>query len=77
MEWISRMVVTFLIDSMVQVVVIAGLALVCSWALRRAAARYQHVLWVAALLLSSLLPVWSLKSANFPAVRGENYHNTS
>lgn len=77
MEWISRMVVTFLIDSMVQVAVIAGLALVCSWALRRAAARYQHVLWVAALLLSSLLPVWSLKSANFPAVRGENYHNTS
>ena len=70
MDWISRMLVTFLVNSVVQVAIIAGLALLCSVALRRAAAKYQYVLWVAALLLSSLLPLWSLKSATSPAVSG-------
>jgi|HubBroStandDraft_4_1064222.scaffolds.fasta_scaffold30318_4 beta-lactamase regulating signal transducer with metallopeptidase domain len=68
MDWISRMLVTFLVNSVVQVAIIAGLALLCSAALRHAAAKYQYVLWIAALLLSSLLPVWSLKSAISPAV---------
>lgn len=68
MEWISRILVTFLVNATVQATVIAGLALLCSLALRRAAARYQYVLWIAALLLSSLLPVWSLKPAISPAV---------
>src|ERR1035441_10096804 len=68
MDWISRMLVTFLVNSIVQVAIIAGLALLCSVALRRAAAKYQYVLWIAALLLSSLLPLWSLKSAISSAV---------
>ena len=68
MDWISRMLVTFLVNSIVQVAIIAGLALFCSAALRRAAAKYQYVLWIAALFLSSLLPLWSLKSAISSAV---------
>ena len=68
MEWISRMLVTFLVNSIIQVGIIAGLALLCSLALRRAAARQQYVLWIAALLLGSLLPIWSLKSAISPTV---------
>jgi beta-lactamase regulating signal transducer with metallopeptidase domain len=68
MDWISRMLVTFLVNSIVQVAIIAGLALLCSVALRRAAAKYQYVLWVAALFLSSLLPLWSLKPAISSAV---------
>jgi beta-lactamase regulating signal transducer with metallopeptidase domain len=74
MDWISRMFVTFLVNSIVQVAIITGIALLCSVGLRRAAARYQYILWIAALLLSSLLPLWSLKSASSPAasVRGHD-----
>jgi TonB family protein len=73
MDWISRILVTFLVNSIVQVAIIAGLALLCSVVLRRAAAKYQYALWIAALLLSSLLPLWSLKSAIFPAASGRVY----
>jgi beta-lactamase regulating signal transducer with metallopeptidase domain len=68
MNWISHALVTFLVNSIIQVALIAGFALLCSLALRRAAAKYQYALWIAALLLSSLLPLWSLKSSNSPVV---------
>jgi beta-lactamase regulating signal transducer with metallopeptidase domain len=61
------MLVTILVNSIVQVAIVAGLAFLCSVALRRAAAKYQYVLWIGALLLSSLVPLWSLKSAISPA----------
>jgi beta-lactamase regulating signal transducer with metallopeptidase domain len=67
MDWTSRMLVTFLVNSIAQVATIAGIALLCSVGLRRAAARYQYILWIAALLLSSLLPIWSLRWASSPA----------
>jgi beta-lactamase regulating signal transducer with metallopeptidase domain len=73
MGWISRMLVTFLVNSIAQVTIIAGLALLCSVALRRTAAKYQYVLWIAALLLSSLLPLSSLKSVISPHVSGGAY----
>jgi beta-lactamase regulating signal transducer with metallopeptidase domain len=60
MDWISRALIIFLANSIVQVKFVAGVAFVCSLALRRGPAKYQYVLWVGSLLLSSLLPVRSL-----------------
>jgi beta-lactamase regulating signal transducer with metallopeptidase domain len=63
MNAISETIVTFLINSAVHVAVVAVIALLCSVALRRVAAKYRYALWIASLLLASLLPLWSVRLA--------------
>ena len=63
MEKISGLVAGFLLNSAWQIIVIALVAWACSLALRNAAARYHHALWVAALVLSLALPLWGLLDA--------------
>jgi bla regulator protein blaR1 len=60
MERISEFVISFLLNAAWQIAVIALVAWVCSRFLRNAASRYCHALWVAALILSFALPLWSL-----------------
>ena len=56
MRTISQLLLTFLLNACWQIPLIAALASFCGWLLRRSAPRYRHVLWVAALFLSFLLP---------------------
>lgn len=65
METLSRAVATFLLNLVWQAPLIAVLAALLALALRRAPARQQHVLWAAALILSVLLPLWSV----WPVIR--------
>jgi beta-lactamase regulating signal transducer with metallopeptidase domain len=53
----SQLLLTFLLNAVWQIAVIAALASLGAWLLRRSAMRYQHWLWVAALCLSLLVPV--------------------
>ena len=59
MNRVSEIVLSFLLNATWQIAVIALVASVSSWLLRNVAARYRHFLWVGALLLSVVLPVWS------------------
>ncbi|MFL6209714.1 MAG: M56 family metallopeptidase [Pyrinomonadaceae bacterium] len=59
MEKISQLLLTFVLNACWQVVLVASVALLCARLLRGTAARQQHLLWVAALLLSVCLPVFS------------------
>jgi beta-lactamase regulating signal transducer with metallopeptidase domain len=60
MERISELVASFLLNATWQIAAIALFAWICSRLLRSAAARYRHALWVASLMLSLALPLWSL-----------------
>lgn len=65
METIDALVVTFLLNALWQVPVLAAAAALGARLLRRAPARHRFTVWLAALLLGTLLPFWSL----FPAQR--------
>ena len=52
----SQLLLTFLLNAVWQVALIAALASFGAWLLRYSAMRYQHWLWVAALCLSLLVP---------------------
>jgi len=56
MRTLSQLLLTFLLNACWQIPLIAALASFCGWLLRRSASRYRHILWVAALLLSFMLP---------------------
>jgi HEAT repeat protein/beta-lactamase regulating signal transducer with metallopeptidase domain len=56
----SELVAGFLLNATWQIAAIALFAWMCSRFLRSAAARYRHSLWVASLVLSLALPLWSL-----------------
>ena len=56
MRTISQLLLTFLLNACWQIPLIAALATFCDWLLRRSAARYRHLLWVAALLISFVVP---------------------
>ena len=53
----SQLLLTFLLNSLWQIALIAGLAALGSWLLRDSVARYRHWLWVSALCLAVLVPV--------------------
>jgi bla regulator protein blaR1 len=57
MRTISQLLLTFLLNSVWQIALIASLALISAWLLRNSAARYRHWIWVAALLLSVGVPL--------------------
>ena len=56
MRTISQLLLTFLLNSLWQIALIAGLAALGSWLLRDSVARYRHWLWVSALCLSFAVP---------------------
>lgn len=57
MKTSSQLLLTFLLNAVWQIALIAGLASFGAWLLRRSSVRYQHWLWVGALVLSLLVPV--------------------
>ena len=56
MRTISQLLLTFLLNSLWQIALIAGLAALGSWLLRDSVARYRHWLWVSALCLAFAVP---------------------
>jgi beta-lactamase regulating signal transducer with metallopeptidase domain len=54
---ISQLLLTFLLNAAWQIALIASLAAISAWILRHSAARHQHWVWVAALLLSFGVPL--------------------
>lgn len=56
MRTLSQLLLTFLLNSLWQVALIAALAAISSWLLRDSSARYRHWVWVAALFLSVGVP---------------------
>lgn len=52
----SQLLLTFLLNAVWQIALIAALASFGAWLLRHAATRYQHWIWVAALYLSLAIP---------------------
>ena len=57
MERISQALLTCLLNACWQIALITSVAALCAWLLRETAARYRHLLWVAALALCFCLPV--------------------
>src|ERR1044071_5497557 len=52
----SGLLLTFLLNAIWQVALIAALAALGSWLLRNSVARYRHWVWVSALCLAFLVP---------------------
>ncbi len=52
----SQLLLTFLLNALWQIALIAALAALGSWLLRNSVARYRHWLWVSALCLAFLVP---------------------
>ena len=52
----AQLLLTFLLNASWQVALVVAFAAACDWLLRPAAARYRHVLWVAALGLTFVVP---------------------
>ncbi|HEY3837026.1 MAG TPA: hypothetical protein VGL72_10665 [Bryobacteraceae bacterium] len=63
METISRWLLTFLLNSLWQVAVVAGVAAMACRFLRKSPASHWHAVWVTALMLAMVLPVASLRQA--------------
>ena len=60
MTRISELVLNFLLNATWQIVAITIVASVGARLLKHGPARYRHALWVASLLLSVVLPLWSV-----------------
>ncbi len=60
MDPISRLLLTYLANSIWMVAVIAGIAALLAKLLRRTPSAYRHLLWVTALVLAVLLPFASI-----------------
>jgi beta-lactamase regulating signal transducer with metallopeptidase domain/uncharacterized membrane protein YkoI len=71
----SQLLLTFLLNAVWQIALIAALASVGAWLLRRSTVRFQPWVWVAALFLSLLVPVVtavrSIPVATSSSVRSE------
>src|SRR2546426_6896205 len=65
---ISELLLNFLLNATWQIVVITFVASVGARLLKHAPARYRHALWVASLLLSVVLPLWSVFGVDPSAV---------
>ncbi|HEV2884707.1 MAG TPA: hypothetical protein VGW36_07615, partial [Pyrinomonadaceae bacterium] len=66
MRTVSQFLLTFLLNASWQILLIAAMACLCDRILSGAAARYRHTVWVVALFLTLLLPVFS-SATNFTA----------
>jgi beta-lactamase regulating signal transducer with metallopeptidase domain/cell division septation protein DedD len=63
METISRYLLTFLLNSIWQIALVAGVAMLAARLMRNGPASHRHMVWVAALIAAVLLPLASLRSA--------------
>src|SRR5580692_7811702 len=63
METISRYLLTFLLNSLWQIPLIAAVAALACRLMRNGPAGHRHAVWVAALLAAVLLPLASVRSA--------------
>ncbi|MBA3438419.1 MAG: M56 family metallopeptidase [Pyrinomonadaceae bacterium] len=64
MQTINQLVPIFLLNALWQGMILCATSLLCERAIRNlVAARYQHLLWVMALVLMLGLPLWSLRPA--------------
>ena len=59
MKTISQVLLTFLLNACWQIALVAAVASLCAWLLRRTPARYRHFVWVTALVISFGLPLLS------------------
>jgi beta-lactamase regulating signal transducer with metallopeptidase domain len=60
-EAASRLLATYLANALWQIPMLLGIASLCVCLLRRTSWACQHMLWVGALVLSTLLPMWGLR----------------
>ncbi len=63
MKTANELVLTFLLNACWQVALIGGAAMLGDLLLRRTAASYRHFLWMVALVMSPLLPIFSFSSS--------------
>jgi len=68
MRMSSPLVLTFLLNALWQVALIAGLAASGSWLLRNSVARYRHWLWASALCLAFFVPAFTASQTLFDTV---------
>ena len=58
---VSRVIGTYLANALWEVPVVFVIAIVCCYLLRRTSWAYRHLLWIGALALSALLPLYALR----------------
>jgi bla regulator protein blaR1 len=68
----SQLLLTFLLNAVWQVALIAGLAAFGSWLLRNSVARYRHWLWASALCLAFFVPAFTASQTLFDNVTQSN-----
>src|SRR5215213_10043504 len=68
----SQLLLTFLLNAVWQIAVIAAFASLGSWLLRNSIARYRHWLWATALCLSFLVPAFTSSRTLFDSVTQTN-----
>lgn len=72
METVNRLVLTFLLNALWQIALVACIAALSSRLMKKAPAAYRHWIWVMALGVSVLLPLESVRNSGttalFPAV---------
>src|SRR5690348_264223 len=68
----SQLLLTFLLNAVWQVALIAGLAAFGSWLLRNSVARYRHWLWSSALCLAFFVPAVTASQTLFDTVTPSN-----
>ena len=64
METLSPVLITFLVNSLWQITLIAGAAWLASMMLRDNPASHRHTIWIAALIASVALPIASVRSVS-------------
>jgi beta-lactamase regulating signal transducer with metallopeptidase domain len=67
MEMIDRALLTFLLNSLWQIPIVAGVAALACWFMRNGPARHRHAILVAALVAALLLPAASVRRSSGPA----------
>jgi hypothetical protein len=55
----SDLLLTFLLNGLWQIPLIAGAAALGAWSVRESSAKYRHWIWASALLLSLMVPVFA------------------
>jgi hypothetical protein len=63
MEEISRVAVTYLVNALWQVPMIAAMAWVCLKLMRRVPVSYKHAIWVITLILAAAIPLLTIEGS--------------
>src|SRR5215216_6911519 len=68
----SQLLLTFLLNALWQIALIAAVASLGSWLLRNSVARYRHWVWATALCLAFLVPAFTATRTLFDNVTQSN-----